>query len=211
LNNITSEKEQIIHGLKSNYVYVKENLEKQNKIDEFNTYIQKDLSKRNTILFFTITSLLFLTPIFTEKDRIFSILFMALYVAGFLSVGFFIIMLLCRPLFRIYRFKKKRESINDELEVIKRNFIEIDKNNILPEKYLNEYSVRKLIEYFENLRADTLKEAINLLEAEKIQNQQLSKLNYLIDNQNKTIHNQREIIENQNQLNSLVKWNTIFK
>lgn len=211
MNNIISEKEYLLQTLKSNYILLKENLEAQNRIDSLNTYISKDISWRNTLIFFCFTTLIFLLPVLKEQNKFSSYLFVAINASFVLSICFFILMLLTKPLYKKYRFKKLKKTINIEIEKIKNNFNIIDKNRILPEKYLNEYSVRKIIEYFENLRADTLKEAINLLENEKRQNQHLQQLNSLINNQNQIINNQRRMIQKQGQLNSLVKWNTLFR
>lgn len=74
--------------------------------------------------------------------------------------------------------QKKIDNINDKLKIIEQ--IEKDQQNNLnliqyPMNYRGKLDIANVIAYYDNRRADTLKEALNLLESDK-QHQELMKV-----------------------------------
>jgi hypothetical protein len=90
--------------------------------------------------------------------------------------------------------KRKLEKISeyDEInELIAKTYDNCKATSILPEQYWNLHAVNKIKEYFVNLRADSLKEAINLYEDELLKLKQLDMLNNISELQKKMIQTQR--------------------
>jgi hypothetical protein len=86
------------------------------------------------------------------------------------------------------RFNRNRDLIDSYNKTLDETFIECAKFTVLPEKYRSVFAVNKMIDYLTNLRADNIKEAINLLEEELHKNNQISMLGSIIINQQEIKH-----------------------
>jgi hypothetical protein len=102
-----------------------------------------------------------------EKVFTFSVIITALYpIVMFLFNRYVIFMK--KKIFKedIDSFETKR---ND-------NYTQLTSFSVVPQDYWNVYYLISIRKYFENKRADTLKEALNLLEQERQLNQYLNQL-----------------------------------
>lgn len=62
--------------------------------------------------------------------------------------------------------KKYHNRLIEIENKVEQNINMLQKDSILPKAYWNSFAINKIIEYLINLRADSLKEAINLFENE---------------------------------------------
>lgn len=82
------------------------------------------------------------------------------------------------------KIQKNRTRI-EELRDLLNEVAQADKPFYLPKKFINEYALLKLESYFVNNRVDTLKEAINLFQKEKIYDNKMKELNTIKEIQKK--------------------------
>jgi hypothetical protein len=99
-----------------------------------------------------------------------------------------------------YEKKVKQKKINEQKSefenlnnIIQSTFDECDRITILPLKYRSLVAVSSIIDYFNNQRADSLKEAINLYEDECNRKKQNNLLNHISTQQNNIIKSQQTI------------------
>ncbi len=101
------------------------------------------------------------------------------------------------------RFEKSYAQIEALNNSINRSFNQCEQITLLPKKYWNIQCVKKLKEYIENKRADTLKEALNLFEDELIKKQQMQVLNGISILQN-------QMVQAQMQTNREIAWQSFL-
>lgn len=101
------------------------------------------------------------------------------------------------------RFEKSYGQIKALNDSIDRSYNECEKITVLPKKYWNIQSIKKLKEYIQNKRADSLKEALNLFEDELIKMQQMQLLNGISNLQN-------QMVQAQWQTNRQIAWQTFL-
>lgn len=65
-----------------------------------------------------------------------------------------------------FKLKKYHNRLIEIENKVEQNINMLQKDSILPKAYWNSFAINKIIEYSINLRADSLKEAINLFENE---------------------------------------------
>lgn len=79
-------------------------------------------------------------------------------------LGVFWVVTLC--VLKIIACKKNKKEIENNNFKINNIIKKIHETSVVPAKYLNKNFIGRFIEYIENIRADNLKECINLLEQE---------------------------------------------
>jgi len=99
--------------------------------------------------------------------------------------------------------KKEKNEIDEINSIILATFEEVENISVLPEKYRNIQSIEKIQEYITNKRADSLKEALNLYEDEKMKSQQTRALNRISQQQT-------ALIQIQQATNRQLIWQTLI-
>lgn len=87
--------------------------------------------------------------------------------------------------FRIKRVEKNKIEVDRLIFNYNENLKLINNYSIVPSHYRNSYAITSIIQHIENLRADNLKEAINLFEHNQQHIQQMNKLRSIQISQNK--------------------------
>jgi len=101
------------------------------------------------------------------------------------------------------RFETRKNEIDEINSIILATFEEVENISVLPEKYRNIQSIEKIQEYITNKRADSLKEALNLYEDEKMKSQQTRALNRISQQQT-------ALIQIQQATNRQLIWQTLI-
>lgn len=81
------------------------------------------------------------------------------------------------------RYKRNRKEIDKLNNILDVTYNECDQFTVLPEKYRGVFAVNKITEYLTNLRADNLKESLNLLEEEMHRDKQAKLLSAMVSTQ----------------------------
>ena len=89
--------------------------------------------------------------------------------------------------FKGKRMEKNKEKIEQLILKYNKNLRLMDSHSMVPACYRSTYAVISFIQYIENLRADNLKEAINLFEHDRQHMQQMYELMSIKDSQDKII------------------------
>lgn len=132
-------------------------------------------------------------PIFSNidsKGKI-AIFLMLFFVSALLHINlyFLVPILLILSYFIFISPKMYLKRNEDEYNLNKSKLEECNKNlnaDYIPDEYIEEYALKKLELYLINKRADTLKEALNIFEQEKRDNQRIEEIKKLQQLQEKT-------------------------
>lgn len=201
-------KNEIISNLEMSRDIIKRNIIANTKLGAIKNEIVKSSIKPVSIVIAIIVAYITFFPflIFKSIFERFDFSPSILIVTGILAViVFFVIKNYGKKLEKKViknRFDKKESEINDLNAEIMKTYTDCHKITTLPEKYWDTKIIDKLICYFNDKRADTLKEAINLYEDELLKLQQMNILNNISQSQKDIIRSQK-VANTQLFLNSL--------
>lgn len=193
------QKKELIENLEKTKAIIKRNVSADAKLFSIKFEIQKTYASKLFLGLAFIASYLTLgvsMGLASSHDIIKedTMLYFLLLAIGFVVLIFIVIRRLGKKLEKKLikqRFKKRESEINELNNIIIQSFEECELTSILPEKYWNLQAIDKIISYFINKRADSLKEAINLFEDESIKSKHMNMLNSISQNQISMMQNQR--------------------
>ncbi len=203
-------KNEIVSNIRENYKRVSSIFLSKKRLDIINEYINANFSFKYSKYFFILTSIalciILLNDKYFAKENIIILIFVVITFTFLPSVIVYF------GLEFFYYFKKKKKFYDKKAEIdvevnrIKENLEQLDKYCLLPKKYQNLHSMEKILEYFENLRVDSIKEAINLFEDESLKYESIKQMKILSNKQNIMINHQRSMVFQQGLTNSLLMW-----
>ncbi len=202
-----SKKQELLANLEQTKEIIKRNLQANSKLNS----LQKELAKNNTEVWYTLLgviigiSALVVSSTSLQKLKNYEPIFILI------PIGLVVLsIVLFRRLGKVKekslirkRFETRKNEIDEINSIILATFEEVENISVLPEKYRNIQSIEKIQEYITNKRADSLKEALNLYEDEKMKSQQTRALNRISQQQT-------ALIQIQQATNRQLIWQTLI-
>ncbi len=175
-------REEMLTNLQTTAVIIKETEELIDESDKYTHKITINLGWRFItyliLLFITYTIINSLPNNIVNDLVIFFVI--AFFVVPYLVMRF-TFTFICN-LYHSHKQKKYKSRLIKIEEKLKQNINLLQNDSILPKAYWNSFAVAKIIDYIRNLRADNLKEAINLFENELKHIEQIEKIDKMQEN-----------------------------